>query len=133
MTANSKFVIDTFAWIEYFKGSQKGGKAGEIIKTGNCITPVIVLAELSNIYSREKNSSWEKELAFIVARTTIVDITADIAIRAGKLKTEMRKNHRSKFGLIDAVILATALNASALVLTGDRHFKGLDNVEFIGD
>ena len=62
-------VIDSYAWIEYFKGSEYGKKAKEYIENGICATPTIVFE--------------------------------------------------------------TAKSENASVLTGDEHFKGVENVIYI--
>lgn len=133
ISTNCNFVIDSFAWIEYFKGNKKAARLKDIIETGKAITPAIVLAELSDVYHRENNADWEKHLAFIKSKTAIADLTAGIAIEAGKIKKDIRKKNKPNFGLADAILLATALSLEAAVLTGDKHFKGVKNVEFIGD
>jgi len=43
------------------------------------------------------------------------------------------RSKRRNFGLADAIILETGKAVSAPVITGDPHFKGLDNTIFIGD
>jgi len=123
-------VIDSYAWIEYFKGSGYGKKAKEYIENGNCATPTIVLAELSDKYKREGWKFWEEDLEFILAKTKIIDLTKEIAITAGETKKKMRKNHPN-FGLADAIIFETAKSENASVLTGDEHFKGVENVIYI--
>jgi hypothetical protein len=67
-------VIDSYAWIEYFQGSEYGKKAKKYIENGNCATPTIVLAELSDKYHREGWKFWEKDLRFIVSKTKIIDL-----------------------------------------------------------
>ena len=49
-----KIVFDTFAWVEYFKGSIKGRKVEQLLKENEIITPLIVLLELSYLAEREK-------------------------------------------------------------------------------
>jgi hypothetical protein len=79
---NCDAVIDSYAWIEYFKGSEYGEKAKKYIENGNCATPTIVLAELSDNYQREGWVFWEEDLEFILAKTKIIDLTKEIAIKA---------------------------------------------------
>ncbi|MDI6708766.1 MAG: type II toxin-antitoxin system VapC family toxin [Candidatus Thermoplasmatota archaeon] len=124
-------VIDSYAWVEYFRGTARGRKAKRYIESGACITPTIVLAELSDKYFREGYKIWERDLNFILAKTTIVELTKDIAVRAGKTKNIQRKN-RPDFGMADAIIYETAKQYDTAVLTGDPHFKGLENVIYIG-
>ena len=45
---NYKFALDSYAWIEYAIGSQMGEFINFIIKYTTCITPSIVIAELSD-------------------------------------------------------------------------------------
>jgi len=65
------------------------------------------LAELSDKYHREGWKYWEDDLEFIFAKTKIVDLTKEIAIKAGETKKEMRRSHPN-FGLADAIIYETA-------------------------
>jgi predicted nucleic acid-binding protein len=123
-------VIDSYAWIEYFKGTEYGRRAAKYIERGNCATPTIVLAELSDKYHREGWKFWEDDLEFILAKTEIIDLTKEIAIKAGEIKKMMRNSHPN-FGLADAIIYETAQSVNAPVLTGDEHFKGVENVIYI--
>ena len=123
-------VIDTYAWVEYFRGTAMGKKAKKYIESGRCITPTIVLAELSDKYFREDYETWDEDFNFILGKTTIVELTKDIAINAGKTKNIMRKT-RPEFGMADAIIYETAKKYGTAVLTGDIHFKGLENVIYI--
>jgi predicted nucleic acid-binding protein len=60
----------------------------------------------------------------------LIDLTKEIAIKAGETKKEMRKSHPN-FGLADAIIFETAQSVNAPVLTGDEHFKDVENVIYI--
>jgi hypothetical protein len=42
-----KYVIDAYAWIEYFRASQYGEVAKEYIESADCVTPTIVVSELA--------------------------------------------------------------------------------------
>ena len=48
------YVVDTFAWIEYFNGSEQGKKAKDYIEGEEIATPSIVIAEFTDKYQREK-------------------------------------------------------------------------------
>jgi len=126
-----KYVLDTFAWVEYFRGTKKGETVRKCIEEGACATPTIAIAELSGIYEREKNNYWERDLAFIISKTTIINLDQNIAAQAGKAKNGIREKYRTKFGLADAIILATAQELEAKVVTGDQHFEKLSEVVFL--
>ena len=120
-------MIDTFAWIEYYLGDDVNLKL--LIETKDIATPTLVIAELSDKFIRE-NENFDEFFKFINSRSKIVPLSAEIAIKSGKFKSEMRKKYK-QFGLADAIIYLTAKTNNSKLLTGDPHFKGLDNVEFI--
>lgn len=70
------------------------------------------------------------KVKFILAKTEIIDLTKEIAIKAGEIKKMMRNSHPN-FGLADAILYETAQSVNAPVLTGDEHFKGVENVIYI--
>ena len=127
----SKYVLDSHALIEYFKGTKNGETVRQIIEAGNCITPSIVLAELAYKYTKENYAHFENDLAFIETNSRIAELDGEIAKTAGKIKDAVRTKFKTNFGLADAIILATARTMNAKVVTGDYHFKQLKNVEYL--
>lgn len=117
-------VVDSFAWIEYADGSTAGEIAREYIEgPSSLITPAIVVAELSDKATRtDRRDDWVGRLfPFIRRQTTIAPLTPGLADRAGELKWSLREAS-PEVGLADALVLATAREAEALVLTGDPDF-----------
>lgn len=121
-----EYVIDSYAWVEYFRGSEEGRIAKECIEGKNCATASITIAELSEKYKRE-NKNFKEDLNFIVGRTKILNLDAGIALMAGKINFENKKKIKN-WGMSDSVILATAQLLNAKVVTGDEHFRGLGAV-----
>jgi len=117
------YVIDSFAWVEYFGGTEKGEKAKQYVESGNAVTPTIVIAELSNKYARE-NLEFGEKLQFIRFNTRIALLTEDIANKAGKINAERRKFVKG-WPLADSIVLTTAKELSAKIITGDEHFEDL--------
>ena len=125
-------VFDSYAWIEYFRGSRKGETVRKYVEDEKGVTPMIVIAELSAKYHAENWDFWEDDLHFIISKSFICGLTLEIGERAGKTRKVMR-GERKNIGLADAIILETAKSVSAPVITGDPHFRGLDDTIFIGD
>ena len=117
------YVIDSFAWIEYFAGSKAGAEAKQIIEAGRSITPTIVIAELAEKYQRER-MNFAQDLDFITGKTRIIPLDLTIAEKAGSLSPE-RKRVIKRWGLADSIVLATARQYGARILTGDEHFRDL--------
>ena len=120
------YVIDTYAWVEYFRGSEEGKIAKEYIENKNCVTSSITIAELSEKYKRESRN-FEPDFNFIIARAKIVDVDTEIASLAGAVNYENKKKIKN-WGMADAIILATAKLLNAKVVTGDEHFRNLGMV-----
>ena len=118
------FTLDTYAWIEYFEGSQDGKKIKDIIEGGSkhkLFTPSVVLAELSDSIVRGKvKTEWEQLIRFVTLNTHITEINQNMVRESGIIKNSLRKNHPN-IGLIDAIVLATARAVNSKLLTGDSH------------
>jgi predicted nucleic acid-binding protein len=133
---NSKYVIDSYAWIEYFRASKYGEVAKEYIENSDCITPTIVVSEISRKLQKEIESGTEtvegrlKRLEFISATSQVVELDFELAVTAGKTDLEMKKKAKG-WGLADSIVLCTARTVKGKVVTGDEHFKGLEEVIFI--
>jgi len=117
-------VIDSFAWVEYFRGTEAGGKVRPYIESDHAATSTITLAELREKYLREKWMQMDEDIAFISNRTLLAPVDREIALLAGELNHTRKKSVRG-WGMVDSIILATAMAGSASVVTGDLHFEGL--------
>ena len=132
----SKSIIDSSAWIEYFRASKYGEAAKEYIENADCITPTIVVSEISRKLQKEIELGDEtvegrlKRLEFISATSQIVELDFELADIAGKPDLEMKKKAKG-WGLADSIVLCTAGSIKGKVVTGDEHFKDLDEVIFI--
>ncbi len=121
-----EYVIDSYAWMEYFLGSKEGSVAREYIELKECATSSMTLAELNEKYKRE-NKDFEKDFNFIIATTKIIDVSTAIALEAGNINYENKKKIKN-WGMADSIIMATAKILNAKVVTGDSHFSNLDAV-----
>ena len=122
-----EYLIDTFAWIEYYLGEDVGLKL--LLETKEIATPALVIAELSDKFARE-NEDFKDFFQFISSKSKVIPLSMEIALASGKFKSKMRKKYK-QFGLADSIIYLTAKLNNSKLLTGDPHFKGLDDVEFI--
>ncbi len=121
-----KLVFDTYAWVEYFIGSEQGKQVEEYFKTSEVITPTIVLLELSAKSYRE---GWDikKYLDFIKINSKITGINDKFVIMFGKVYNKVKHNVKG-FSIADGIVLTSAVIEDAKIITGDGHFSGMDNV-----
>lgn len=130
------YVIDTFAWIEYFKASKMGEAAKKYIESDYAVTPTIVVSEISRKLLKDiklGNETREgrlQRLEFIRVNSRIVDLDFETAVEAGEINEEL-KDQAKRWGLTDSIIFCVAKNLNGKVVTGDEHFRGLENVVFI--
>ena len=117
------YVFDSYAWIEYFRGSEKGKKVKKFVEKKNSVTPSIVIVELSAKYHHENWDFWDEDLSFILSKSVIYDLNLDIANKAGQTRTVMRKD-RARFGLADAIILETGRLVDAPIFHADETYPG---------
>ena len=124
-----KIVFDTYAWVEYFLGTDKGKKVNEFLNENEITTPILAVIEL-NCKADKEGWNFDEFLDFIKSKSAISFINWDIAKLCSKNYLEVRKKHKD-FSLIDAIILSTAIVNNSKLLTGDRHFKELNETIFL--
>ena len=118
-------LLDSFAWIEYFRGSKRGARVRDYVEgEGPLYTPSICLTEIKSMYLRDgKDPTTRIEL--IVERSFVVALDREIALSAADVKQKHRLH------TVDAIIYATAQHRGLTLVTGDQHFRGIPNVEMI--
>ena len=114
--------FDSWAWVEYFRGSPVGRKVKGILQGDEVLfTPSICLAELKAKYVAEGHDPTDR-LQFIKSRTSIITVDASVAEAAADLKLQHRLH------MVDSIVLACAQAAGSDLLTGDKHFQGVPGV-----
>jgi len=123
-----RYIMDSYAWLEYFMGTEAGARVKEIVdsEADEKLTPSICLAEIyAKILRTEDEQKAELRRAFIKSRSALVPLTEELAVEAAKIDVAMKKKVHG-WGLADSVVLSTAKNRNGKVATGDPHFRGLD-------
>ena len=129
------YVIDTYAWVELFRGSDLGKKFRDYIVQGEGnITHTIALAELRNTYMRQDNDldkdSFHEDLGVVRLHSEIItELDETIAIWAGEIRATIGIRDIS---LVDCILIALARKYGLKVLSGDKHFRNMDDAIYIG-
>ena len=98
MATNYDSVIDSYAWIEYFRGTASGEKARQFIEKGSATTSAITLAELQEKYLREKWDSFDLDLKFMTTKTMVILLIAKFPSWVAGLTTKIRRKRRLGYG-----------------------------------
>ncbi|MBI2663769.1 type II toxin-antitoxin system VapC family toxin [Candidatus Woesearchaeota archaeon] len=121
-------LVDSWAWIEYFRGTRFGEKArGYIEGEEKVIVSAINVAEVRLFLLRHKRAEEARLIRFLLNTSFPVPVSTEIAVQAAGAK------HEKKFGMADAIILATAKMHDAKIVTGDDDFKGQEAAVYIGE
>lgn len=122
----SSVVFDTWAWWEILGDSAKGRRLEEAyLKRSNVhvYTSVISLGELSAKLSAMGRDRQVADVASSIrSHSDLVDVTVELALQAGFLRTRLRKRD-DQASLADAIVMATAQRYGALVISEDPAFR----------
>ena len=126
-----KFIVDSFAWIEYFNGTLRGTKARKIIekKENELFTLDVCLAEIK-FWALQEKTDFREIQKTVRANSAVVESGSNEWLDAAEIKFKERKKHKG-FGLIDALLIVKQKQLNAIIITGDKHFEENKNVEMI--
>ncbi len=124
-------LFDTSSWVEFFQGTEKSETVKNILEKEENFTSIVTLAEITNWCVKNKQEAKIKDYVNGIKKgSAITDLNEEISILAGKLNYE-RKKIENNWGMLDSFILATAQIYNLKILTKDKHFKDLPNVEML--
>ena len=119
-------LVDSYGWIEYFTNGPLADKYAKYIEKANkkeYLVSSVILYEVYKKIRATKNEQIALEaVAQIMQYNTVIDLNGSIALEAADLTVKYG------LGFIDATIKATAESNDAVLVTSDKHFKGLSNV-----
>jgi predicted nucleic acid-binding protein len=132
-------IIDSYAWIEFLTGGQKGPEVRRRLESGDhLVTPDLVLAEVARKFGRDGHAETlvHGHLRAITALSEVSPVTIEVALQITKADSDLRAHARRRKldqpSFADVVILSLARAFGGSVLTADSHFEALPNVEWIG-
>lgn len=127
------YIVDTYAWIEYFMGSESGLKLKNLFENKNnkFITIDCCAAELRGFCLRE-NIDFNKIYSTLKKNSILLPVSSSHWLEAAAIRHELRKKVKD-FGLIDSILVAKQNELKCMIVSGDKHFKGFKNVVYIGD
>lgn len=126
------YLIDTYAWIEYFRGSKQGLILKKLFTNikNKFVTMECCLAELRG-YCLKNNFDFNKMYDIVKKNSFVFPVLREHWINAAKIRFEMRKKLKN-FGLIDSILMAKQEELKCKIVSGDYHFKNSKNIVYIG-
>ena len=118
-------VVDSCGWLEYFADGANADKfAAAIEDTQHLIVPAISIFEVFKRVLQQRGEDAALQTAAIMSQGQVIDLDTSLALTAAKLSAE------HKMPMADSIILATARQYNAIVLTQDNDFEGIAGVEY---
>lgn len=118
-----RYVIDSWAWLEYLDGTKKGAEVEKYLKKGEIFTNIVTITEVISRVQR-KGMDTDVALSAMGSLSQIVNLNVLFVKETGLLHATIKKN-RTNFSFGDAFALNTAKSMHAKVITGDPDFSGL--------
>lgn len=121
-------MIDSWSWVEYFRGSKPGQRAKEYIEgEEDAVISAVNLAEVYRWVLRFYDEAQAEEARrTMTTKCTLIPVDESIAVEAARLR------HSTQLGLGDSIILATARSVGAKIVTGDPELKAYRDVNYLG-
>ncbi|UJS25498.1 type II toxin-antitoxin system VapC family toxin [Thiothrix winogradskyi] len=118
-------VVDSCGWLEYFADGANADKfAAAIEDTQQLIVPVISIFEVFKRVLQQRGEDAALQAVAIMSQGQVIDLDMSLALMAAKLSAEL------KMPMADSIILTTARQYHAVVLTQDNDFEGVAGVEY---
>jgi predicted nucleic acid-binding protein len=119
-------LVDSSAWIEYFKGTRMSREIELILfSEEELVASSVTVAEVYRYLLVNSSEQADKCIQFLLERSFVIPITTEIAKQTARLQ----QTH--KFSLADAFIMTTARIHDAKILTCDADFKKEPDVIYL--
>jgi predicted nucleic acid-binding protein len=119
---NNDVLIDTSAWVEFFKGHSKtADMVTSLIETGRASLCGVIYYELLHGTRDDKETRY---LPNALSALTYFEMTADAWIQAGRIAAGLRGKGIT-LPMSDILVGTVALKHSIQVLTLDKHFNSI--------
>jgi toxin FitB len=116
-------VIDSSGWIEFFAdGPHAAEFAARLRAPAVVITPTVAMYEVYEWIKRERSEDEALDAIATMKKTTVADLTEEIALTAADLSLE------HGLAMADSMMLAFARERRAILVTTDSGFDGIAGV-----
>ncbi|MBU1706148.1 MAG: type II toxin-antitoxin system VapC family toxin [Syntrophaceae bacterium] len=119
-----KYLLDSYALLAYFQAEPAGAKVRNILKeaaagAAKAFLSVINLGEIYYIVARKRGETEAGVITEAISRLPVglVDATKERVLAAARVKAQ----HPVSYA--DAFVVATAIEFTATIVTGDPDFK----------
>lgn len=119
-------LVDSCGWVEAMTGSALGRSVYQplLADTSQLVVPTLVQLECYKWVARELGEEAADTFVVATGAARVLPLTTELAVLAAGLSAQFR------LAMADAIVLASARHAGAVLYTSDAHFDGLPGVQF---
>ena len=118
-------IVDSSCWLEYLMGTEIGMNAALVIENPDeFIVPTIILYEVYKKLLAEKGEEYALDVVSYMQTGKVIELDAGLSLSAAQI------SRKYKLPMADSIIYATSLHYSAAILSCDKHFKDIPNVQY---
>ncbi len=119
-----RILLDSSAWLSYFLAENESSK--DFIENGKhlLMTSISSIFEVKRkmLIKKIQGSKIEEFLKFIRNRSLLIELNESICGEAADISV------KHNLHTVDSLIYCSAILNNAILISGDRHFDGLENV-----
>jgi toxin FitB len=119
-------LVDSCGWLEYFAaGPNADFFAPALEAPTELVVPTISVYEVFKRVLQQRGESDALQAVALMQQGSVVDLTAPIALEAGRTSAALG------LPMADSVMLATARSFEATLWTQDSDFEGVEGVRYV--
>ena len=118
-------IVDSTLWLEFYAGTEAGSNISSVIENSDeLLVPTIIIYEVFKKLLFEVN---EDDALYVIAHMRqgkVIELTEELSLYAAKISKDY------KLPMADSIIYATNMKHNCLLWTQDKHFYGLNSVNY---
>jgi len=119
-------IVDSSCWIEYLMDTETGAAVASVIENPDeLIVPTIILYEVFKKLLAVKGEEYASNVVSYMQTGTVIDLNAGLSLSSAQI------SRKHKLPAADSIIYATNMNFSSILWTQDKHFMGLESVNYL--
>lgn len=122
------YLIDTSAWVEYFRGSERGKRVKQLMEhRGNHL--FVLHSTIAEFYRwcLKQRVPFESSFKVILSNATLLPIRLPDWLHAIEEQVRLRPKV-AKIGVLDTLLIVKQQEHHAKIVTSDSDFRKVENV-----
>lgn len=121
-----KLPVDTCGWIEWITNGELTDSYSKYLKNmSHILVPTLIQYELYKWLCPESNENTATEIIGVTEQCRVIPLSSELALSAAEISAHY------KLAMADAIVYAASQFHQAKLITSDKYFQHLPNVEYL--